>query len=296
MADMTFYYEMTGGASVSLLDANVRMLSFDGFGLPRRQPQSTRMPLMDGVHHLDDEIYTPERFMHLVLLVEGTDYSNWKANDDALLDKLIGMQETNAMGWLHITKPDGTARKIQCALIEYPNDHNMNYSPWSSRRVLTFYAPDPMFLDPTPNQNLLSKLVVDLTVSGYLYPAIFPWGGYAEMGAVQITVNNAGNARAYPRFWAYGPLANPLFYNITTEEWLQIPVTVAADQLLAVYFDTGEWMYWINSVVQPWQSSFVLGSTLWQLLVGDNDILFAAEGLDPTKLAIEYHNDRYKAL
>ncbi len=296
MANMEWYYTPYGGTEQNLLGTGVRMLSYDGFGLPRRVPQSTRMPLMDGVHHLDDEIYTPERYMHLVLLVQGTDYSDWKTQDDALLDKLIGIQETNAMGTLRIVKPNGQQRKIQCALLEYPNDHDMSYQPWSSRRVLTFYAPDPMFLAVSANQNLLSKVLVDLTVSGYLYPAIWPWGGYAEMGAVQITVNNAGNAPAYPRFYGYGPLANPLFYNATTGEWLQIPVTVATDQLLAVYFDTGEWMYWIDSVTQPWQSTFILGSTLWQLQVGDNEIVFAAEGLDPTQLMIEYHYDRYKAL
>lgn len=296
MADMGFSYTPYGGTAQNLLDANTRMLSFDGFGLPRRQPESTRMPLMDGVHHLDDEIYTPERYMHLVLLVEGTDYSNWKANDDALLAKLIGIQETNELGYLYVTKPDGTQRMIRCALTEYPNDHDLNYSPWASKRVLTFYAPDPHFQAVTFSQTSLSKALVDMTISGYLYPAVFPWGGYAEMGCVRVTITNGGNARCFPRFWVSGPCANPLFYNATTEEWLQIPVTIPAYQYVVVYFDTAEWLIAPTGTPTDWQSDFILGSTLWQLQVGANDLLVAAEGLDPTQVHIEYHYNKYKAL
>ena len=89
MANMQWYYAPYGEAEESLLAANVRMLSYDGFGLLRRQPESTRMPLLDGVHHLDEEIYEPERYMHLVLEITGTDYSDWKDEDDLLLDKLL---------------------------------------------------------------------------------------------------------------------------------------------------------------------------------------------------------------
>lgn len=68
---------------------------------------------------------------------------------------------------------------------------------------------------------------------GATYPVIYPVTYGAESGTIG-SVNNIGNARAFPLIYIIGPITNPLIQNVTTGKFMRLNLTLLAGEQVII--------------------------------------------------------------
>lgn len=135
---------------------------------------------------------------------------------------------------------------------------------------LTLVAPDPNLYSIN-----ITSVNVGLAVGGGTHvPTPMPISLASSSGG-QITVNNGGTNTAYPTITLTGPLTNPFIANLTTNQFTQLNMSIAAtDPPVIMNMTPG-----IQTITQnnnDVSANKTLNSTFWGLLKGNNSIGFSA--------------------
>jgi hypothetical protein len=119
---------------------------------------------------------------------------------------------------------------------------------------------------------------------GRSYPLTFP-REYTPVSAAasRRTVNNRGNASAWPALTITGPVTGPAVINERTGQVLTIDATVGPSEVLIVDMRAR------TAYVDATRVDARAGSSWWPLLPGDNDVQYAPQAHDgTTRLTVEW--------
>ena len=135
---------------------------------------------------------------------------------------------------------------------------------------ITLVAPDPNLYSAT-----VTSANVGLAVGGgTAVPTHMPISLASSSGG-QITVNNNGANTAYPIITLTGPLTNPFIANLTTNQFMQLNMTIGGTASPVVINMTPG----VQTILQGTSdvsANKTLNSTFWGLLAGSNSIGFSA--------------------
>lgn len=109
----------------------------------------------------------------------------------------------------------------------------------------------------------------------------------ATTGAV--VASNTGDEPAPPRMRLDGPITNPVIRNATTGEELELAITLAAGEWLAIDADGPDVL--LNGTVDRYRAVQFPGSRWWNVQPGANDVrLLAAAYSTPAQLTVYWRN------
>lgn len=174
----------------------------------------------------------------------------------------------NLPGTLRVSRPDGTARQIQC-WCEDGWGLEKGQGWLSATPVLTLFAPDGYWTDVTP-----------ITVSRASATGVDFLSGFPAVSSSQVlgatTIVNPGDVRAWPSWVITGPATAITATNTTTNETFTLTTTLTAGQQATI--DT------LKAQVRGPTGTNLVGSLnwptayLWSLLAGSNSITFTVAG------------------
>lgn len=180
-----------------------------------------------------------------------------------------------APGLFVLARPDGSARQIQVSCIDGGDQSDADPSKsgltWSTY-ALTFTADDPMWSDASP---------IELTFGTSTAPGVPAMPPIRLAPATLLganSVDNSGDADAYPVWTIYGP-GQPTITNNTTGRSFGLGVTLATGEVVTV--DTRPTMQSAVDQVGNDRWNDLLKSSprdLWSLVPGTNDINLSMSG------------------
>jgi hypothetical protein len=275
-----------------------------GFGLMRLDVATERMPYEHGVTVIG-EPYMPAREMGIAIGIGDTSHAAWVARDNALRDNCSPFRDPTQRCTLKVLRPDDTERRIGAWLVEYSGDSGDMDGPMLGRRVLTYWAPDPAFYDPTavvtafgvsPGGGLSFSMTFSLTITaagdagGLTWPLTFPMFYVAANVTTRQAVSYAGTMPTYPVVRCYGPADYPIIENVTLDKAVQVVQAMATGDWIdvdmseqtATFHDTTD-----NSDTDA--TNLVTDDTqFWHLRPGENTIRVAMNGASSGGVRMTY--------
>lgn len=183
-------------------------------------------------------------------------------------------------GTLRVTRPDGSAREIDC-FYESGFEGQSGHGRLFSQDAITLYAPDGYWRDINPISTLRSYAAG----SDFLDP--FPTVSEGlTFGDTQIT--NPGDVVAWPTWTITGPMTGMTASNITTGFEFSLTYGLLAGEQITITTDrpavrgpSGQNL----AASMNWPSSY-----LWALDPGDNSVILNVSGAAAgTTAALEFH-------
>ncbi|MCP9947282.1 phage tail domain-containing protein [Actinomadura madurae] len=257
------------------LSGPVQVINVAGHGSPPVALTSLAMPSGASL----PQNYTGSGRTILVAIVAGADT---QADFLRLTDRLAQALWTErlgvpAPGTLVIQRPDGTGRRIKVLCTDGPDlsddDRDKSGLTWTSF-VITFKSLDPCWSDATP---------ITLTFQGADEAAGVPpmppvvLSPYAVLG--NVTVNNTGNASAYPVWKITGP-GTPTLENVTLGREFGLATELAEGETVTIDTAPDGTAYAIDQLGADRWSDLVKSSPrdLWELVKGPNQLNLALAG------------------
>jgi len=215
------YYDLSG--ALAYLESD------DGFGLPPIARITERGPLQHGVSDLGFRLQP--RNVNLVLVKPEACPNSWRALRQRFLDAFKPSDTPLNLRWEF---GDGSRRQID---MHFTSGLTI---PWtmadrarpSLRDVVSLYAPDPTWYDPSENSAVWTLAIQDELSFPISFPIVFGSDAIAE----SVEVTYPGTWLAYPIVTFTGPLVAPLIRNVTTGEKLELSYTVSDGE--SVIIDT----------------------------------------------------------
>jgi hypothetical protein len=233
------------------------------------------VPLLDGT--AVPTFYLPQPGSITLGLLVGTPETSNDENDYyALLDRvarafLSRRNELPAPGYIRVQRPNGSVRQIAVYTtsgLDTP-DTQIHYTAYA----FTFQTPDPYWTDLTQQQLLFTISAV---------PGILPILPVQLAGGTVIgsaTVNNGGNALAWPEWTITGP-GTPIIRNVTTGRQWSLNTSIPSGQVIKVVTKPGaQYAVNVSTGVNIWDQ-LVLSSLrdLWSLVGGINSVSLSMPG------------------
>ena len=204
-------YVLNDDISASLVWNGLR-----GFGMPRLSLATQRVPYQSGAALLGAPYMAP-REMRVALDVSKATFDARIAYERTLRRNLSPFKDTDSLGTLTVQDTgNSVTRAIDCWLVEAPDPDEQG--PFASTVVLTFFAPDPFFYDPTVQTENLA-LAGD---SGITFPITFPITFGSTTIDSYVYPNNQGDVETWPTIRVNGPGANIELTNDTTGKTLAL--------------------------------------------------------------------------
>lgn len=197
-------------------------------------------------------------------------------------------------GWLEISRPDGSRRRIQAYYQSgFDGQGQQGTGIISDSAVITLFCEDPYWLDPVPT-------VIHREHSGTPEDYFQPYPSISSAQVLGDTVaHNPGDEVAWPRWEVTGPAAGLTAVNNTTGESFTLdPDLVGHGNLLSgeqvfittnppsVRFQNGD--NWIATLDWP-------AASLWSLEPGDNDVTFTVASSAAGSAVDLIFNARYES-
>ncbi|MEM9465295.1 MAG: hypothetical protein AAGA90_07965 [Actinomycetota bacterium] len=257
------------------------LVAHTGLGMP---PVSRTDPLIaqqGGIH--PGETFLTERVVDLVLEVDGTGATSLSDNVAALASAFLPGQPESPFSFQLPGYAGGGARRILARphLAEQPGTLEQ------FRGIATVYlqlvATDPRIYADTET---IASVLLASDGGGLTWPLTWPldWGSVTS-GIVSVT--NEGHATTGVRLSMYGPVTNPRVENITTGETVELDLTIAAGDFVEVNTTTG--VVLLNGTASR-RSSLTVGSTLFLLAAGVNELRYAAQSGAGAQLGIGFRS------
>jgi hypothetical protein len=314
MSGYRFYHIDTDGIEWPITDGVDTWLEVGGmfgFGMMRLDVAAERMPYEHGVTVIG-EPYLPDREMGIAIGIGDTSHAAWVARDRALRDNCSPFRDPTKRCTLKVLRPDDTERRIDAWLVEYSGDSGDMDGPLLGRRVLTYWAPDPAFYDPTdvvtsfgvsPGGGISFPITFPLTFAavtdsgGITFPITFPLTFSAANLVTREIVNYAGSMATWPIVRCYGPADYPLVENVTLDKAVQVVQAMESGDYIdidmsaqtATFHDATD-----NSNTDV--THLITDDTqFWSLRPGDNVIRVAMIGASSGGIRMTYTN-RYLAV
>jgi Phage tail protein. len=158
---------------------------------------------------------------------------------------------------------------------------------------VVFECPDPYWYDVTQSSVLLQDTVANTTFPITFNPTIILSYYY---GTTKI-VNNTGDYTTPINIILYGPCTNPKIENLTTGEYIKITKTMVAGDLLEINTEFGNKTVYFTPIATGIKVSAMnllnLGSTFWQLGIGNNSVQLSDDSSSTTDICTLYFSNRY---
>jgi hypothetical protein len=312
MSGYRFYHIDTDGIEWPITDGVDTWLEVGGmfgFGMMRLDVAAERMPYEHGVTVIG-EPYMPPREIGIAIGIGDTSHAAWVARDRALRDNCSPFRDPTKRCALKVLRPDDTERRIDAWLVEYSGDSGDMDGPLLGRRVLTYWAPDPAFYDPTAavtafgvsGSGISFSITFPLTistaiVSGIVFPVAFPLTFEAANAVAWQVVNYAGTMPTHPIIRCYGPADYPLVQNVTLDK--QVKVLQAMDSGDYIDIDMDEQTATFHDATDNSDTditNLVTDDTqFWHLRPGANSIYATMMGTTSGGIRMTYTN-RYLAV
>lgn len=246
------------------------------------------IPLLDGT--AIPNIYIPQPGTIPLSILVGPPASGLENDYYTLLDRIVRAfyhrrNELPAPGTLIIQRPNGSQRQITVYTtsgLDTPDVGKNNMMVYT----FTLQTPDPYWSDLTPN-----NLIFSLNNAAGILPVLpISLGGGTILGTA--TVNNPGNALAYPTWQITGP-GQPTIQNLTSGRQWSLNTPIPAGHIVNVVTKPGQQMaYDVTAGVSVWdQLVFSSLRDLWPFLSGNNIINIAMAGATPaTAVSLTWTN------
>lgn len=242
---------------------------------------------------------TTEKYVQLLanqlsipLLVRAGSESDLDAARRALK---YAMQPNRGVGKLRHTANDGTVREINCRLAHgFEGDESQgNRAPGMVLLPLQFFAADPYWYDT----NYIAQTFAVSAGTPFFGPsnALLPIHLSPSGIASSASIENNGEAVAWPVWVLSGPMTAATFTNNTTGDVLTLTTTLTAGQ--SVTIDTSLGQKTVTREDGSKHFEYVSAtSTLWGLAVGINNINVAVTGTGAGTLLTLQYKRRYEGV
>lgn len=222
------------------------------------------------------------------------------AADEATLDAArralkYAMQPNRGVGKLRHTANDGTVRELNCRLTQgFEGDESAgNRAPGMIALTLGFFAADPYWYDTDYVQQTFSVAAGTpfYGPSNALLPINLSPAGIASSASIE----NNGEALAWPLWTLSGPMTAATFTNNTTGDVLSLTASISAGQSLTI--DTSPGQKTVTREDGSKHFEYVdPTSTLWGLAIGTNNIAVSVTGSGAGTLLTLQYKQRYEGV
>ena len=270
MAKLT--YTNMAGRSLSFGEsAPFLVTKIDGLGSPTSEIHRQKSPGQDGATVVGSAL--EERN----LVLEGVILSRDREKDRRRLARIFNPKQGGRLRF----ERGPTIKEISCEVerVDFPSAMQDNHQPF----LISLLCPNPFWLDDhTESKEIVTWL------GGMRFPLRLPTA-FATKGPPVINIINQGDVEAPVRIEFQGPATNPKIIKRDTGEFIQVNRELVYGDTLVITTDFGAKRVEINGQnVFNWID---LGSSFWQLDVGDNVIEYSSyDPVEPAAVSISYRN------
>ena len=270
MAKLT--YTNTAGQKLEFGEsAPFLVTKIDGLGSPASEIHRQKSPGQDGATVVGSAL--EERN----LVLEGVILSRDREKDRRRLARIFNPKQGGRLRF----ERGPTIKEISCEVerVDFPSAMQDNYQVF----LISLICPNPFWLD----DHTLSEEIVTW-IGGMKFPLRLPTA-FATKGPPVINIINQGDVETPVRIKFMGPATNPKIIKRDTGEYIQVNRELVYGDTLVITTDFGAKRVEINGQnVFNWID---LGSSFWQLDVGDNVIEYSSDDLvEPAAVSISYRN------
>ncbi len=272
-------YTNKRGESVVFGDVAPYILrKIDGTGGAPANLQTQKAPFQDGVTHLGTLLEPRAITLEVMLLAEGAEAMQ------GLRSRLARVMNSKVGPGVLRCRYGGHEREIEAIPDLAPvwaqaGDFEDTMQPG----LISVLCPSPFWLDIAKESSEIVTWIGGMT---------FPWrlpSKFAQKGPSIVNIINRGDVETPVRIEFKGPATNPKITKRDTGEYMQVIRELVPGDVLIVTTDFGAKRVEING-----QNAFNyidLGSTFWQLDVGDNVIEYSSDDpVEPAAVSIAYRN------
>jgi hypothetical protein len=269
-------YEFWGPNGQAILmgtQTAVRVLVVDGLlGLADIKPKSTDRDSSHGAFYGGPE-FMGGRVVTMELALEGTDTEAV----ENLIDRFHAAAQSGAgVGVLTMKRRNKVKRVVFCKIRKSMFKGDYDVTQGLARGAVELFAADPRVYSATA---ATGRVTPGLSSSGRTYPRTYNYS-YGALGvADSLIINNAGNIPMYPIVRIYGPCSNPSIRNVTTQQSVDLTVTLLAGQYIELDMDMHSALFQGTSAQL---ASVDIDSSWWALIPGNNEIKLFTFGGDTT--------------
>lgn len=272
-------YTNRRGESVVLgADAPYILTEIDGTGAAQASLQTQKAPYQDGVTHLDTTLEPRPLTLRIMVLAENAEEMQARRRRLAqVLNPKLG-PGTVRYGY------GGREWEIEAVPEMAPVLPNAgDFEDTMQPGLISLLCPSPFWLDP-----FIASEEIVTWIGGLRFPWRLP-SRFAMKGPRVLNIINSGDVETPVRVEFKGPATHPRITNTTTGEYIQVNRELATGDVLVVTTDFGAKRVEINGVnAFHWID---LGSTFWQLQVGDNVVAYSSDDqIEPASVTISYRN------
>ena len=273
------------GSSFSIDNNNYILSDWAGFGDMRPYVQSLKAPYQHGRTYIDT-LAEPKEIILTMVIKASTRQTlfNRRYVVEEAFNPLLGE------GYLQWTQPNGTSIfRIDCVPSEVIFPEGEAKSHIHHTVILRLTALKPFWYNPVQQSENMAYFI-----GGLELPFELPFT-LGEMGNTK-TVVNAGNVNTPVEIHFGGPITQPIVLsNETSDKDITITQNIAADETLKITTEFGNKTVIIDDGItetDAWQY-VQADSKFWELLVGNNDLVYQAASVGEGALAAIYWYNRY---
>lgn len=279
-------YTNSRGQSVELTKSAPFILQFlEGAGGAPTDVQLEKSAFQDGGNYLDT--YLEPRVLNFEVAIRAE-------NEEDLYSKRAELAQVfnPKLGEGELVYNYGTTgeKRIVCVVDRAPVFlvGSENRSTTYQKTVFTIIAPEPFWTDNFVTGEILSQSVPQFEFDLELTDEF----EFEKRGTNRTTINNTGDVETPVEIVFEGPASNPVITNETTGEFISVQKTLLDGESLLigtafgnkyVLFDDG------SGTTTNAFGNLTLDSVLWNLEVGENEVVYTADaGIDTASMRISW--------
>lgn len=220
------------------------------------------------------------RYVTLGFRVEGSTIAETHDLSDALSAAFRPDQDEQPWVFCLPGVAGSGVRRISARPIEFEEPTELEYRVGILSGAAQFKATDPRIYDNTETAQSVS---LPTSTGGLTWPAVWPavWSATTQSGS--MTVVNSGNFSAPWSARIDGPCDTPRIVNVTTGQFLEFTLTLAAGEWLDVDSDARTVVF---GGTASRYSTIAAGSTWWDFEPGNTEIAFRASTTTAATLTV----------
>lgn len=254
------------------------------FGLPISIVSHT-VPLMPGV--VEQWIQIAANDIRFPLDIFGVDQIAIDAARRVLSE---AMRPTRGVGILQHTSNDGTVRQLNCRETARFRDVTVRSAGYTQFGMI-FSAADPFWYDANWTALTFTPGGAVLFFQTPFFPIHLSVSGLSSA----FSINNTGQAEAWPIWTITGPASNIVLTNATTGEVLTLNISLSAGQVLTV--DTRPNL--VNVIREDGSNQWAAvqdTSQIWAFIVGSNSVSVTMSGTTSASQVQVQYKQRYEGV
>ena len=284
MEKVTFINSM--GQSIQLGNEEPFILTkIEGTGAASTNIQTQKSPFQDGETYIDNLL--EPRSISIEIIVLANDSKEMIKNRRKLLQVL-----NPKLGEGKLVYDYGDIKREIKAISEnapvFPDDGD--FKDTMQPALIQLYCSNPFWLDTfTESQELADW------VGGLMFPLQLPMMFAGRSSRQHTIIHNAGDVETPIVFEFLGAATNPRITKIDTGEYIQVNRTIKNNERLIITTEFGNKKVILKNINTGEETNAFgwidLGSTFFQLIVGDNLISYSADaGQETAKVWIKWRN------